>query len=323
MSVNSQRLLTVVVIGLNEQDRLKECLEAVFACSPAGYDLEVLYVDSGSTDRSVEIASAVAGVEVLHLNTAQRSAARARNLGLRRARGQYVQLVDGDCVVQAGWMDAALAVLEKTPEISCVFGQCVEMYPKQSIYMRTCGLNWYVAPGDYRFCGGNSMWRMSIIAANGYFDEDISFGEEPDLCYRVRQRGGRILCIDVPMVTHDLGMLRFDQYWRRAVNSGRAYATVAARYWRNPEKLWLRETLLNFAEPCAWMVILAIGWHVAGGAGGAALLIVWWLARATQIAYAIRTRKVTFPEALLYGLHCQFVRLPGAIGQLKTMFGSR
>lgn len=323
MSCDSQRLLSVVVIGLNEQDRLKASLDAIVGRRPKGYDLEVLYVDSGSTDRSVEIASAVPGVEVLHLNSGEPSAARARNVGLRRARGRYVQLVDGDSVIQPGWIDKALGILEREPEISCVFGRCIEMYPDQSVYMKVCGLDWHIPPGERRFCGGNSMWRMSVIAENDFFDEDIRVGEEPDLCYRVRHKGGRILCVDAPMVTHDLGMRRFGQYWNRGVNSGKGYASIATRFWRNPEKLWFREMLVNFAEPTAWLAIFLLGWHLFDWRGAAALIVAWWLMRALQIAYTVRKRKLGLGNALMYGLHCQFVRFPVAIGQLKALFGSR
>ena len=323
MSCDSQRLLSVIVIGLNEQDRLKDSLEAVIAHKPKGYDLEMLYVDSGSTDRSVEIASAIPGVEVLHLNGGRPSAARARNVGLHRAKGEFVQLVDGDSVIQDGWLDKALSVLKLQPEVSCVFGRCIEMYPDQSIYMKVCGLDWHIPPGERRTCGGNSMWRMSVIAENGFFDEDLRVGEEPDLCYRVRHQGGRILCIDAPMVTHDLGMYRFRQYWDRAVNSGKGCALIAPRFWRNPEKLWFREMILNFAEPIAWLAILLVGWRLLGGGGAAALILAWWLIRTSQIAFTVRDRKLGLGNALMYGMHCQFVRLPAAIGQLKTFLGSR
>jgi glycosyltransferase involved in cell wall biosynthesis len=322
MSCDTGRLLSVVVIGLNEQDRLQACLDAICASRPPGYELEVLYVDSGSSDRSVEIASAVAGVEVLHLRSPERSAARARNLGLRRAKGRFVQLVDGDSVIQPGWIDAALRVLEDRPEISCVFGRCIEMRPDQSVYMKVCGFDWHIPPGEHRFCGGNSMWRMSVIAEHGFFDENLRAGEEPDLCYRVRHKGGRVLCMDVPMVTHDLGMVSFGQYWNRGVSSGKGYASIAMRFWRNAEKLWFREMLVNFAEPAAWLVILLGGWLLFGWAGAGALILAWWLVRAVQIAYTVRRRKLGITDALLYGLHCQFVRFPVAIGQLKTLFGS-
>jgi GT2 family glycosyltransferase len=323
MSFGNTRLLSVVVIGLNEQSRLKASLEAIFACKPQGFDLEVLYVDSGSTDGSVGIAEAIPGVQVVRLDGSRRSAARGRNVGLRLARGEYVQLVDGDSVLQPGWIETGLAILQQTPEIACVFGQCVEMYPEQSIYMKLCGFDWHIAPGDRRFCGGNSLWRREVIAAEGYFDESLRIGEEPDLCYRVRRHGGRIVCVDAPMVTHDLAMRRFGQYWRRAMSSGRGYAAIAGRYWRRSEKLWLREAVLNFAEPLLWLAIFAIGSAIGGMAWGAAAILGWWLMRASQIAYAMRGRKVRAGDALLYGLHCQFVRLPAAVGQLQVLFRSR
>jgi len=322
MTDESQKLLSVVVIGLNEEARLKASLEAVVGERPTGYALDVLYVDSGSTDRSLEIADAVPGVRVLRLE-GKPSAARARNLGLRHARGRYVQLVDGDSVVEPGWLEKAVRVLDQRPEISCVFGQCIEMNPDQSIYMKVCGLDWHIPAGERRFCGGNSMWRTAVIAENGFFDEAIQVGEEPDLCYRVRRSGGRILCLDDPMVMHDLGMHHFSQYWRRSVASGNAYASIAMRFRRDPERMWYREMLVNFVEPAIWFVILLAGWQLFGGAIALTLILAWWLVRALQIAYKLRDRDVGLMTALMYGIHCQFARLPAAIGQAKALMAAQ
>jgi hypothetical protein len=95
-----------------------------------------------------------------------------------------VQLVDGDSVIQPGWLDFALATLERRADVSCVFGQCIEMYPEQSIYMKVCGLDWHIPAGEYRLCGGNALWRMSAIAENGFFDEDLEAapGSYPYFC---------------------------------------------------------------------------------------------------------------------------------------------
>ena len=314
-------VLSFVVIGLNEEVRLKECLEAVLVNSPAGYDVEVIYVDSGSQDRSVEIAKHIPGVTVQHLDTKQPSAAKARNKGLRMARGQYVQLVDGDSVIQPGWIPGALDLLEKTPQVACVFGQCIEMFPEQSIYMKVCGLDWHIPAGDHRFCGGNAMWRISSIAGEGFFDETLRLGEEPDLCYRVRQHGGRIVCMDLPMVKHDLGIVQFSQYWKRGENSGVAYMRVAARYWRNTEKQWLREVIRNFAEPLLWIAIFLLGWRLGTLPAAIGLLAGWWLFRAVRIGYSARDRVASVADGFIYGLHCQFMRIPIVFGQIKALPG--
>ena len=312
-------LLSVVLIGLNEEARLRDALTAVFATQPSGYGLEVIYVDSGSTDSSMAIARSVPGVQVLQLTTDKPSAAKARNLGLRSAKGTFVQLVDGDSVLQAGWLDAATKALAAESDIACVFGQCIEMFPEQSVYMQVCGLDWHVPAGDHRLCGGNAMWRTTVLAAHEYFDETLQLGEEPDLCYRVRKAGLRIVCVDAPMVLHDLAMVTFSQYWRRGISNGKAYAKVAARYWRNPEKMWLREVLRNFAEPVAWLLVLGLG-SVLGGIGvGIFALLAFWLLRASKIALATRARAGSTWRAWLYGLHCQVVRVPVAIGQIEVL----
>lgn len=320
LAASSPLRLSVVVIGLNEEARLRGALQAVFDTRPAHCELEVFYVDSGSKDGSVAIAEAMPGVQVLCLQTQRPSAAKARNLGLAHAHGDYVQLIDGDSVLQAGWLEAAVQMLEANSGIACVFGQCVEAFPEQSIYMRVCGLDWHIPAGDHRLCGGNSMWRRDVIAAHGFFDEALQLGEEPDLCYRVRQQGHRIVCVDQPMVLHDLAMVTFKQYWKRGEATGKAYARVASRYWRLPEKMWLREVVRNFIEPFLWAAVVLLGAVIVGGVGGGLLaLLAWWLLRAAKIARAVRKRADGWLGACLYGLHCQFIRLPVVVGQVKGL----
>ena len=99
--------LGIVVIGRNEGDRLKRCLDSI------GADASVVYVDSGSTDDSVASATA-AGARVVALDlSVPFTAARARNAG-RAALGpevRLIQFVDGDCAVRPGWLDRARAAL--------------------------------------------------------------------------------------------------------------------------------------------------------------------------------------------------------------------
>src|SRR5881394_3828111 len=101
----------VVAIGRNEGQRLKKCLESV-----VGIAGQVVYVDSGSTDGSVGMARAM-GVAVVELDTRiSFRAGRARNEGFQRCRElmpelEYVQFVDGDCEVVAGWIEKGSAYL--------------------------------------------------------------------------------------------------------------------------------------------------------------------------------------------------------------------
>src|SRR5262245_37385433 len=127
----------VVVIGRNEGERLQRCLQSL--CSNA----LVVYVDSGSTDGSVEWARAQ-GAEVIELDvTTPFTAARARNAGWHRLRSRapecpYVQFVDGDCEITGGWLNQAVAFLDTHDRVGVVAGRLRERHPERSIYNRLC-----------------------------------------------------------------------------------------------------------------------------------------------------------------------------------------
>ena len=238
MNSDSHEVLSVVVIGLNEERRLSGAFESI-GQSRGIEAIEIFYVDSGSTDRSVEIAACFDGIRVLHLQDPEPSAAKARNLGLEYATGSFVQFLDGDSVLDPDWLRRGIAALREDPNVACVFGQIVEVNHRGSLYSRVCRFDWYVPPGDHRLCGGNALWRREVFDQIGKFDGNLRAGEEPELCYRARQRGYRVVCLDGVMVHHDLEMETFGQYWARAVRSGRAYAEIALRFHRREEKLWL------------------------------------------------------------------------------------
>src|SRR5213592_910356 len=121
----------VVAIGRNEGERLRRCLDSVGAAAA------VVYVDSASTDGSVALARS-RGVEVVELDLSiPFSAARARNEGLERLLQldpslEFVQFVDGDCELDAGWLARATAALKARPELAVVCGRRRERFPDAS-----------------------------------------------------------------------------------------------------------------------------------------------------------------------------------------------
>jgi glycosyltransferase involved in cell wall biosynthesis len=144
----------VVVIGRNEGERLRKCLVSVAETGRA-----TVYVDSASTDRSVQMARAMA-VAVVDLDMSiPFTPGRARNEGLRRLRElvpdlAYVQFVDGDCEVVAGWIEKAAAFLDSHPDVAVVAGRLRERYPERSIYNTLMAIEWDTPVGEAQACGG-------------------------------------------------------------------------------------------------------------------------------------------------------------------------
>jgi GT2 family glycosyltransferase len=231
-----------VAIGRNEGARLVRCLDSV-----VGRARHVVYVDSGSTDGSVEAARA-RGAEVVELDRGVPfTAARARNAGLERlvaiAPGaQFVQFVDGDCEVVGGWLERAAARLEAQPGVAVVCGRRRERHPGASVWNRIVDVEWDTPVGEVRSCGGDAMMRIGAVRDVGGFDPSLIAGEEPELCVRLRARGWRIERIEAEMTLHDAAMSRPGQWWRRAVRSGHAYAEGAAMHGAAPARHWVAET---------------------------------------------------------------------------------
>lgn len=231
-----------VVIGRNEGERLRRCLESL-----APTCATLVYVDSDSSDGSVETAKQL-GAHVVALDlTRPFTAARARDEGFEALSTLapstvYVLFVDGDCEVVSGFVEAAAQLLDARPEVAVVCGRRRERHPEASVYNLLCDMEWDTPIGEAQACGGDALVRVSAFREVGGYDPTLIAGEEPELCLRLRRRGHRIVRIDREMTLHDAAMTRFEQWWKRAVRAGHAYAEGAYRHGRGPERHWVRET---------------------------------------------------------------------------------
>lgn len=232
----------VVAIGRNEGERLKRCLRSAISCTN-----RVVYVDSGSDDDSVDFARSI-GVEVVDLDTSiPFTAARARNEGIARLidrwKGiQYVQVLDGDCELRDGWVQAARVYLESHPELGVVCGRRRERHPELTVYNLICDLEWDTPVGEARSCGGDAMFRLAAFDAAGGYNASVIAGEEPELCVRLRGAGYGVYRLDHEMTWHDAAMTSFSQFWKRAKRAGHAYAQGAHMHGAPPECHNVRQT---------------------------------------------------------------------------------
>ena len=231
----------VVVIGRNEGERLLDCLTSI----PSDVKC-VVYVDSGSTDGSVQAAERL-GAFAVTLNASRLfTAARARNEGfkaLRRLRPniRLVQFIDGDCQLDRDWLNTAANFIRQRNDIAAVCGRRRERHPSTSLYNRLCDLEWDTPVGQTKSCGGDLLVRAEAFEAVGGFRAQLIAGEEPELCLRLREKGWKIWRLDANMTRHDAAMKKFDQWWVRAVRGGYGMAEVSQLHWRSPLAIWKRE----------------------------------------------------------------------------------
>jgi GT2 family glycosyltransferase len=234
----------VVVIGRNEGERLRRCLDSV-----RGITGRVVYVDSGSTDGSVAMARAMS-VMVVDLDMRiPFTAARARNAGFQRLRESlpgvaYVQFIDGDMELVEGWLEKAAAFLEAHRDVAVVAGHRRERHPERSIYNTLCAIDWDTQPqGEAKACGGDAMLRVEALAAVNGYRADLLGGEEPELCVRLRAANWRIWFLNDESTLHDAAITRFGQWWKRTVRGGYAVAQGVTLHGASPEHYCLRALL--------------------------------------------------------------------------------
>jgi glycosyltransferase involved in cell wall biosynthesis len=303
----------VVAIGRNEGERLRRCFDSI----PSGIGT-VVYVDSGSTDGSVELARS-RGHSVVALDMSRPfTAARARNAGFERLMEgagalPYVQFVDGDCAIAQGWLERAVAELDRQPNVGAVWGRRRELHPERSVYNRVCDVEWgQERPGDTNVFGGDVMVRTQIVRELDGYNPGIIAGEDPEFAYRLHKRGHRILRLDAEMTAHDAAITRFKQWWVRTKRSGYAYAQVSAIHGDEPEKFWVKDR----QRALVWgMFVPALVPALALPTMGlSSLLLGSYPLRAWRIAKKAERDGLAERDARFWAMHCIGASFPQAVG---------
>jgi hypothetical protein len=312
--------LGLVVIGRNEGERLRRC----FLSTPG--IAHRIYVDSGSSDGSIEAALSE-GFEVVRLQAPpQFTAARARNAGLQRLLElqpdvQFVQMVDGDCQLQPGWIEAARQALAADARLALVFGRRRERHPERSIYNALCDDEWNVPVGEAAGCGGDAMFRIQALRQVAFYNPAMIAGEDSELSMRLRKAGWQLRRIDAEMTLHDAAMTRFAQWWQRTRRSGHGFGEMAHLHPDARDPNWPRTvrsiTTWGALLPTLLALCVLLGVLVSPYAWllGMLLALLWPL-KMLQLAQAQRRRGLPAELARASGVLLMLGKLPQMLGLL-------
>jgi GT2 family glycosyltransferase len=298
----------LVAIGRNEGEHLHQCL-----LSALGKVAQIVYVDSGSSDGSVELARSL-GVAVVELDlTIPFTAARARNAGFDRLlhlrpQIEFVQFVDGDCEIAANWLESAHRELVAQPDLAVVCGRRRERFPEASIYNQLCDMEWDTPVGDVKACGGDAMFRVNAFQAVNGFNSTLIAGEEPELCVRLRQKGWRIFRLTAEMTLHNAQMTRFSQWWKRTWRAGYAYAEGSWLHGDAPECHWVKESQSIWL----WglLIPLLAGAMIWPTRGLSLLLFGLYPLTGIRIFLKMQSQGIQARQAALYAFSCVLGKFP-------------
>jgi len=201
--------LSVVIVSYNTADLIGSCLSSVQQ-SPQ-VRLEIFVIDNASSDAGADVVRNDFPGVTLITNCENRGFAAANNQILDRCRGDYILFLNPDTLVTADALHKAVAYMARHPLVGLAGARIVnpDQTLQESVSYRYPGEKYTRGdlpplPGQIACVLGAAMVaRRDVIEGVGGFDEDFFlYGEDEDLCLRIRKAGWEIGNIEEAVVIH-------------------------------------------------------------------------------------------------------------------------
>lgn len=193
-------LVSVIILNWNGKDLTRKCLDSI-KLNTSYPNYEVIVIDQGSKDGSVEMIKKTSQWVRLVSNKINVGFSQGNNIGFSKSKGEYVYILNNDTEVVKGWLENVVEVMERDKTIASAGSLQIE--PKQ---FKTNNFSLDNEIEDVETAGGAAMMiRRSVIDEIGPFDaKNFSpiYGEENDWCYRAKNAGHRIVLVKNSAVVH-------------------------------------------------------------------------------------------------------------------------
>ena len=119
--------VSVIIPSYNRQSYIQETIESVRTQSYQNFELIV--VDDGSTDGTLNLLKSYGkSIHLIQQRHAERAV--ARNKGIEQSKGDYIAFLDSDDVWLPDKLALQVEVMERSPQVVCVYGACLRMDSK-------------------------------------------------------------------------------------------------------------------------------------------------------------------------------------------------
>ena len=234
--------VSIIIKALNEEENIANAIESSLM-SVAEYGGEVIVADSGSTDRTLEIAAQFPVIITQLSKPGERCCGISPQLGYQYSQGEYVYILDGDMELDAAFLKTAIERLDADARLAGVGGYVREMRIANlefRSWLKRQARRQVKHASNVNCLNGGGLYRRSAIEEVEYIsDRNLHSYEEFDLGVRLRAKGWRLIRLDDHAADHfgyNFNTLRL--LWHRArtgyiLGTGEALrAAIAGNYVR-------------------------------------------------------------------------------------------
>jgi len=204
--------VSVILIVFNEEKYIVKCIDALLRQTFTAF--EIIAINNGSTDGTGEIISSYNDSRIrYYVENAKCGLSSLRNIGIRKSKGKYVFITDGDCIPNKYWLEEGLKSLQDGEYVG-VEGRTY--YESANTTISNAIVESH--KGYYMTC--NVGYRRDVLDKVNYFDPHFACGhEDRDLAIRVLKHGE--ICFSEDMiVVHQLKKLSIKRLFALAKRAG-------------------------------------------------------------------------------------------------------
>lgn len=190
---NELPMVSVVLPNYNNDKRLQLCLNNLFAQSYPSHLYEVIVVDNGSTDNSLNVINLYP--VALIKETSVLNPYKCRNVGIKKAKGSIIALLDSKCIPSIHWIEAGVKAIQAGATL--VAGKFTFEYKNEpsvaemaysAIYLD----NEKALKNRVGVPTGNLFIQKKVFDEVGYFMDNIRSGSDTEWSQRVLQK--KLVC---------------------------------------------------------------------------------------------------------------------------------
>jgi len=227
-------MCSIIVLNWNGKEHLAACLESLGKINYPRSRYEVIFVDNGSTDGSVDfVKKKFKWVRVLALGR-NYGFDEGNNRGIRAAKGKYIVIMNNDTSVARDWLKELVRVADSDERIGVCGSKIVD--PKGRAggegYLNLLGVPTFLSTSSrpkecFWVSDCSSLIKREVVRKLGqvYDPEFFAYFEEVDVCWRVRMLGYKVVYVPSSVIYH-----------KESATSVKA--GPIRKYWHYRNKIW-------------------------------------------------------------------------------------